>query len=354
MAATVPKIILGIETSCDDTSAAVVREGREVLASVVASQIQSHRPHGGVVPEIASRTHIELLPGVIRQALQEAGLAWSQIDAVAATRGPGLASSLLVGWSAAKGITRRRHLPLCAVNHVEAHIHSVFLDPAAPAPAEVFPLVALVVSGGHTSLFELTAMGKYRLLGRTIDDAAGEALDKGAKLLGLPYPGGPVIDRLSQQVELPVEPVFPTGRVTERSASLGHLQPELCFSFSGLKTSLRQHLLLCENPPAGDEVARIAAAYQEAVVRALVARCQRALTSGAGTLAVGGGVSLNTRLRACLGELCAANATRLLLAPPRYCGDNAAMVAGAAGLGLGIWNEAAFALDVTPTWPVGA
>ncbi len=305
------------------------------------------------MPEIASRAHIELLPGVIGQALQEAGIGWNQIDAVAATRGPGLSCSLLVGWSAAKGIARHQHLPLCAVNHVEGHIYSVFLNPAAPDPQDVFPLVALVVSGGHTSLFELPAAGEYRLLGRTIDDAAGEALDKGAKLLGLPYPGGPVIDRLSQQVALPAAPVFPTGRVTERSAGIGRLQPELCFSFSGLKTSLRQHLLLREEPPGGDEVAQIAAAYQEAVVKALVARCERALATGVRTLAVGGGVSLNTRLRACLVELCAANGAQLLLAPPRYCGDNAAMIAGVAGMGLGIWNEAAFALDVTPTWPVG-
>jgi N6-L-threonylcarbamoyladenine synthase len=343
--------VLGIETSCDETAAAVVRGGRDVLSNVVFSQIDHHRPHGGVVPEIASRCHVEALPGIVEQAVREAGVAWTDIDAVAATRGPGLASALLVGWSAAKGLARRLDCPLCAVNHIEAHVHSVFLDPAAPDPHDALPLVALVVSGGHTSLFRSDAYGSYALLGRTIDDAAGEALDKAAKLLGLGYPGGPEIDRLSHGVPLSERALFPAGRVRPTSAVLGSLDPELCFSFSGLKTSLRQRLLT--TPASGmQEVAQLAAEYQEAVVEALVSRCGKALAAGVRSLAVGGGVSLNSRLRTRLRTLCEERGVRLLLALPQHCGDNAAMVAGLAGMRRGIWGAPAFALDVTPTWPM--
>lgn len=190
-------IVLGIETSCDETSAAVVRDGRDVLASIVHTQ-QQHKPYGGVVPEIASRCHIELLPGIVNEAVAASGVPWSAIEAVAATRGPGLASSLLVGWSMAKGLARRLDVPLIAINHTEAHIHSVFLDPAAPDPHEAVPMLALAVSGGHTSLFRIPRYGEIALVGRTVDDAAGEALDKAAKLLGLGYPGGPIIDKLSR------------------------------------------------------------------------------------------------------------------------------------------------------------
>lgn len=341
--------VLGIETSCDETAAAVVRGGREVLSNVVFSQIDHHRPHGGVVPEIASRCHIEALPGVVEEALQEANVEWGAIDAVAATRGPGLASALLVGWSAAKGLARRLGRPLCAVNHLEAHLHSVFLDPAAPDPHEALPFVALIVSGGHTSLVRSDAYGHYTMLGRTIDDAAGEALDKAAKLLGLGYPGGPEIDRMAHGIPLSEQPQFPAGRVRPTSAVLGSLRPELCFSFSGLKTSLRQRLLTSPTPDAA-EVERLAAEYQEAVVEALVCRCDRALADGAQSLVVGGGVSMNSRLRERLRGLCSTLGVRLLLAQPRHCGDNAAMVAGLAGMRRGVWGDDAFAMDVAPSW----
>lgn len=345
-------LVLGIETSCDETAVAVVRGGRDVLSSVVHSQIEHHRPHGGVVPEIASRCHVETLPALLEQAIREAGIGWHDIDLVAATRGPGLASSLLVGWSAAKGLARQLGKPLCAVNHVVAHIHSVFLDPAAPDPREAVPRIALVVSGGHTSLFSVPSFDHFIPIGRTIDDAAGEALDKAAKLLGLGYPGGPVIDRLAHGRE-PATVAFPEGRVKPSSAPLGSLRPDLCFSFSGLKTSLQRRLQTA--PPAGEAgTADLAAEYQEAVVDALVTRCALALEDGARFLAVGGGVSLNTRLREKLRSLCAARAVRLLLALPGHCGDNAAMVAGAAGLGLGITGEEAFRLDVAPSWAPAA
>ena len=340
-------IILGIETSCDETSAAVVRDGREVLASIVHTQ-QQHKPYGGVVPEIASRCHIELLPGIVEEAVGASGVPWSAIEAVAATRGPGLASSLLVGWSMAKGLARRLDVPLIAINHTEAHIHSVFLDPAAPDPHEAVPMLALAVSGGHTSLFRIPRYGEIALVGRTVDDAAGEALDKAAKLLGLGYPGGPIIDKLSRgRVADPR--AFPEGRVRE-GVETGGLRSDLCLSFSGLKTALL-HRVTAQPPADDDAVAQLAADYQEAVVQALVKRCDKAL-GDAKYLAVGGGVSLNSRLRVCLAELCARRGVRLLLALPKHCGDNAAMIAALAAMGRGITSPESFALDIAPSWAV--
>ena len=340
-------IILGIETSCDETSAAVVRDGRDVLASIVHTQ-QQHKPYGGVVPEIASRCHIELLPGIVDEAAAAAGVPWSAIEAVAATRGPGLASSLLVGWSMAKGLARRLDVPLIAINHTEAHIHSVFLDPAAPDPHEAVPMLALAVSGGHTSLFRIPRYGEIALVGRTVDDAAGEALDKAAKLLGLGYPGGPIIDKLSRgRVADPR--AFPEGRVRE-GVETGGLRSDLCLSFSGLKTALL-HRVTAQPPADDDAVAQLAADYQEAVVQALVKRCDKAL-GDAKYLAVGGGVSLNSRLRVCLAELCARRGVRLLLALPKHCGDNAAMIAALAAMGRGITSPESFALDIAPSWAV--
>lgn len=340
-------IVLGIETSCDETSAAVVRDGREVLASIVHTQ-QQHKPYGGVVPEIASRCHIELLPGIVDEAVAASGVPWSAIEAVAATRGPGLASSLLVGWSMAKGLARRLDVPLIAINHTEAHIHSVFLDPAAPDPHEAVPMLALAVSGGHTSLFRIPRYGEIALVGRTVDDAAGEALDKAAKLLGLGYPGGPIIDKLSRgRVADPR--AFPEGRVRE-GVETGGLRSDLCLSFSGLKTALL-HRVTAQPPADDDAVAQLAADYQEAVVQALVKRCDKAL-GDAKYLAVGGGVSLNSRLRVCLAELCARRGVRLLLALPKHCGDNAAMIAALAAMGRGITSPESFALDIAPSWAV--
>lgn len=342
--------VLGIETSCDETSAAVVRDGREVLSCVVHTQPE-HRKWGGVVPELASRCHAERLPGIVRAAVEESGVGWKGLDLVAATRGPGLASSLLVGWSMAKGIALRTGLPLRAVNHIEAHLHSVFLDPAAPDPAECFPMAGLAVSGGHTNLFRLDAPGRIELVGRTVDDAAGEALDKAAKLLGLGYPGGPVIDRISRGL-VPREGLFPEGRVRE-GAITGGLDPELCTSFSGLKTSLL-HRISAEPPRSAAETAQLACDYQAAVVGAVVRRCERALDGGARCLAVGGGVSLNSLLRSELAKMCGRRGVRLLLALPKHCGDNAAMIAGLAGAGRGVPSPLAFDLDVDPSWSVSA
>ena len=339
--------VLGIETSCDETSAAVVRDGREVLSCVVHTQPE-HREWGGVVPELASRCHVEKLPGIVRAAVEESGVGWGGLDAVAATRGPGLASSLLVGWSAAKGIALRTGLPLVAVNHIEAHLHSVFLDPAAPDPSESYPMAGLAVSGGHTNLFRLEAPGRIELVGRTVDDAAGEALDKAAKLLGLGYPGGPVIDRVSRGLR-PREGTFPEGRVRD-AARTGGLDPALCTSFSGLKTALL-HRVCAEPPRTEAEVAQLACDYQAAVVGAVVRRCELAC-EGMRCLAVGGGVSLNSLLRSELAAMCARRGVRLLLALPKHCGDNAAMIAGLAGTGRGVRSPGSFDLDPDPSWQV--
>jgi len=355
-------LILGIETSCDETSAAVVRDGREVLSCVTRTQTE-HAKHGGVVPEIASRCHTELLPGIVRDAVEQSGVGWENVDAVAATRGPGLASSLLVGWNMARGIAMRLDKPLVAINHTEAHIHSVFLNPDAPDPLEAVPMLALVVSGGHTSFFMIPEYGDIRLVGRTVDDAAGEALDKAAKMLGLGYPGGPIIDKMSRG-SVPNKRVFPEGRVRPQ-AETGGLDNELCVSFSGLKTALLHYLekggdvspkcpAVSGKPPHPDNTAQTACDYQEAVVDALTKRCERVIRQNPGVkyLACGGGVSLNSRLRARLAELCESSNLRLLLALPKHCGDNAAMIAGLARMGRGIRPPESNNLDVLPNWAI--
>ena len=383
--------ILGIETSCDETAAAVVRDGRVVLSSVVYSQVPLHQPYGGVVPEIASRSHVEKLPGVIAQAMEAAGFGiqssgsnsqrsasdgenlppptshlppeprtlnpainWSGLDAIAVTYGPGLASSLIVGLAAAKGLALRLNIPLIGINHIEAHIHSVFLTPGAPAPEETYPLLALVVSGGHSLLVDTPRPGAYRIIGQTLDDAAGEAFDKAAQLLGLSYPGGPAIDRAARLATSHRELEFPQGRVrVGHHLVSGDLRAELCVSFSGLKTALMYHLR--QHPVSGpEEVNAIAASYQEAIVSALADRCDRALTAGNyRCLAVGGGVSLNARLRVRLQEVAESRHVRLLLAEPKYCGDNAAMIAGLAGAGCGVHGPEAMAIDATPSLILG-
>jgi len=344
--------VLGIETSCDETAAAVVAGGRVVRSSVVFSQVALHRPHGGVVPEIASRQHVENLPRVIDEAMVQSGLKWSDLQAVAVTYGPGLASSLLVGLSAAKALALRLNIPLIGINHLEAHLYSVFLASDAPCYATVCPLVALIVSGGHTCLVRVEAPGSYQLLGQTIDDAAGEAFDKGAKLLGLEYPGGPVIDRVSALGDAR-HIAFPRTRVGA-SIFTGGLPPALCFSFSGLKTSLLYYLR--DHPEAAHEPALpdVAAGYQEAIVDVLVRGAQRALQrERVQTLVFAGGVSLNRRLRTRLVEMAAGLQVNVLLPSSSYCVDNAAMVAGLAGIGQGITGEAAWSLDACPNLEIG-
>jgi len=356
-------IVLGIESSCDETAAAVVENGRHVLSSVIYSQVELHQPYGGVVPEIASRSHVEKIPGVISSAMIQAfgdgseelvdPSWWSQLDAIAVTYGPGLASSLIVGLSAAKGLALRTGVPLIGINHIEAHIHSVFLSPGAPQPEDIFPYLALVVSGGHSCFIEVTAPCTCSIIGQTLDDAAGEAFDKAAKLLGLGYPGGPVIDKIARSAGCQSTIDFPKGCPRAGNPILGGLNADLCVSFSGLKTSLMYYVR--KNPPGDDgEVAAIVSSYQEAIVDALAQRCSIALRRGGyKALAVGGGVSLNSRLRERLTCVSQKAGVPILLAEPRFCGDNAAMIAGLACTGAGVTGPAAMELDVVPSLAAG-
>ena len=330
--------ILAIETSCDETSVAILETPNRLRANLVFTQIAKHRPYGGVVPEIASRCHVEELPGMLQQAIRESGLNWRDLDAIAVTHGPGLASALLIGISAAQALALRLDVPLLGVNHLEGHLCSLFLGETAPCFADALPFITLIVSGGHTQLIRVEAPGRYRLLGQTLDDAAGEALDKGAKLLGLGYPGGPLIERAAQEGD-PRRIKFPRGQPTERAAGL---DPELCFSYSGLKTALLYHLKAHPAAAQPPELAHTAASYQEAVFDALVERSARALErDDVKFFGCCGGVSINKRLRAKLTEMTGRIGAQLLLAPPQFCTDNAAMIAIAAAWQLPLAPDAA-------------
>lgn len=345
--------ILGIETSCDETAAAVVRDGREVLSNVVHTQVALHGPYGGVVPEIASRSHVAVLPDAIEQAVSTSGLAWNDIDAVAATYGPGLSSSLLVGLTAGKSLALRLGKPFIGINHTEGHIYGTFLGPGAPRIEATCPFIALVVSGGHTCLARVEALGRYVMLGQTIDDAAGEAFDKGANLLRLGFPGGPAIEKASLGGRTD-HVSFPRGRQKKADKlPLEGLDPDLCFSFSGLKTSLLHYVRNHPEPRDPSDTASIAASYQEAIVDALVERCALAIR-GERFLTAGGGVSLNKRLREKLAELARSRGVTFLPAEPRYCADNAAMIAGLAGAGMGVRGPGAMALDISPSLGLGS
>ena len=307
--------ILGIETSCDETAAAVVVRAREVRSSVVASQIDQHARYGGVVPEIASRAHVEVLTPVIAQALVESGFADDEIDAVAATSGPGLVGSLLVGVSAAKALALVWDVPFVAVNHLEGHLYAAFLE----EPDLDLPLVVLLVSGGHTMLVHMEDHGRYRLLGSTIDDAAGEAFDKVARFLGLGYPGGPLIDQLAKQGD-PQAIAFPRGLI-DRDDERRH-----DFSFSGLKTAVVNHVRRHPDVTTAD----VAASFQEAVVDVLVTKARRAAQEvGAKGLCLGGGVAANSALRERFVEACAEDGIRAFVPSRAMCTDNAAMIAAA-------------------------
>jgi N6-L-threonylcarbamoyladenine synthase len=311
--------ILAIETSCDETAAAIVEDGRHILSSVVSSQVDLHAAFGGVVPEVASRAHVELLTPVVAQALLEAGAEGPQLDAVAATIGPGLIGSLLVGVSAAKAYSLAWQLPFVGVNHMEAHLHAAFLED----PELLLPTVVLLVSGGHTMLIAMERAGdsaqfpfRYRLLGETIDDAAGEAFDKVARFLGLGYPGGPAIDRIARHGR-PEAIAFPRGLSDEG----------FDFSFSGVKTSVinyvRKH---------GDAVvADVAASFQDAVVDVLVTKTRLAARQlGAKALCIGGGVAANSRLRERIVEAGRADGLETFLPSRAMCTDNAAMIGATA------------------------
>ncbi|MBR3221270.1 MAG: tRNA (adenosine(37)-N6)-threonylcarbamoyltransferase complex transferase subunit TsaD [Kiritimatiellae bacterium] len=357
--------VLGIETSCDETAAAVVKDGREVLSSVVYTQIPLHQPYGGVVPEIASRAHIEKIGAVVGETMRHFHeFGGGKLDAVAVTYGPGLSPALIVGLNAAKGIAKGLGVPLIGINHIEAHLHTPFLvDPDdasasdVPAPAECMPALGLAISGGHTAWIDMPAYGRYTVLGQTLDDAAGEAFDKAAKLLGLGYPGGPVVDRIAKEyLSAPKKDMiaFPKGRPREGVSALAGLPAELCVSFSGLKTALLRYVQREGEALASEgEIPRVVASYQEAIVQAVADRTRTALRrSRRNSLIVGGGVSLNSRLRKVLSDLAHEADVRLLLAKPRYCGDNGAMIAGLAFFRRN-HEEDAMRLDVNPCLEVG-
>ena len=300
-------MILGVETSCDETAAAVVSHGGKVLASIVSSQADLHARFGGVVPEVASRRHLELVAPAIRAALESAEVSLDEIDRVAVTRGPGLVGALLVGISAAKAIAWGRELPLVPVDHLEGHVASLYLEPDPVEP----PFTCLLASGGHTLLLAVPERGRSERLGTTLDDAAGEAFDKGARLLGLGYPGGAAIDRLAREGDSEAFD-FPIARV-----------PGLDFSFSGLKTALLYAVRDLGEAETERRKADLAASYQRAIVRALVRRLEEAASvSGFGRVAVVGGVAANSELRAALPDAA--------FAPLELCTDNAAMIASCA------------------------
>jgi N6-L-threonylcarbamoyladenine synthase len=337
-------IVLGIETSCDETAAAVVDDGGNVLADVVLSQIDEHRPFGGIVPEIAARAHLDCLDDVIRRALAEAGLDFEALDGIAATAGPGLIGGLIVGVMAAKGIAAARDLPFIAVNHLEGHALTARLTDRA-----AFPYLVLLVSGGHCQLLAVEAVGRYRRLGTTLDDAVGEAFDKVAKMLGLGYPGGPAVERMAglagpARFDLPRPMMGRTG----------------CdFSFSGLKTAVRHAIEgLPAGPLADDDVAGLCASFQEAVGDVLADRCARAVAAfragwpGGDTLVVAGGVAANREVRRRLEELCRRLEMKFIAPPQRLCTDNAAMIAwvGLERLAKGDVDGLDFA--PRPRWPL--
>jgi len=331
--------ILGIETSCDETAAAVVEDGRRALSDVVATQIEIHRRWGGVVPELASRNHVVQIMPVVDEALTRAGVSPQDLDAVAVTSGPGLVGALLVGVQAAKALAASWQKPLVPVNHLEGHLVAAFLAETPPS----FPYLGMVVSGGHTSLYAARAFGDYQPLGQTRDDAAGEAFDKGAKLLGLPYPGGVAIDRLAKD----------GNRDAIRFPKAIVKGSDLDFSFSGLKTALLLHVKK-HGVPEGQALADLCASYQEAIVRALVEKAFRAARRlQFDRLVLSGGVAANSRLRAAA----TAKATEyegmsVFIPPVKLCTDNAAMIAVAGTWAIRGGARGTLDLSVDPGLPL--
>lgn len=329
-------LVLAIETSCDETAAAVVRDGREILSSVVSSQIAVHAEYGGVVPEIASRKHLEMISPVISQALREAGVELPVIEGIAVTRGPGLSGALLVGLSTAKAMAFACGIPFVGVHHIEGHLFAGFLEqPVA------FPFLALVVSGGHTHLYHVEGFGRYTTLGRTVDDAAGEAFDKSAKIMGLEYPGGAKIDAMAQSGD---------GKAVRLPRPLIH-DHTLNFSFSGLKTAMLQHIT--QNPVTipGQAANDLCASFQQAVCDVLVAKTGAAIEkTAAQRLVVAGGVACNSGLRAAMTALAKGRGVDVYIPQPALCGDNAAMLAVPGNFYLTEGHVSPPSLDVTATW----
>ncbi len=331
-------LLLCIETSCDETAAAVVRDGRQMLSNVVASQVDVHSRYGGVVPELASRKHVEAVSVVIDEALLRAGVGLDRIEGVVVTRGPGLIGALLVGLSTAKAIAFARGIPLVGVNHMEGHILAPLLEREV-----AFPFLALAVSGGHTHLYRVDGIGRYQTLGRTLDDAAGEAFDKVAKLLGLGYPGGPLVDRLAAEGNPQAIP-FPRP--------LLH-QDNLDFSFSGIKTAVLNQVRRLGEPIEGEVLRNLAASFQAAVVEVLVEKTFRAAArQGLERIVVAGGVACNRGLRAAMQSRGAAHGVEVCFPSPPLCADNAAMLAVAGDAYLSRGLAAPLDLNAVASWPL--
>lgn len=350
-------LILAIESSCDETGIALVEGGRRIHANVVASQVAQHAATGGIVPEVAARAHLRWIVPALDAAWADAGVGWADVDAVAVTYGPGLTGSLLVGINFAKALSHVRHKPLVGVNHLEGHVYAGWLlDPGeAERPAPAFPIVALVVSGGHTFLVEMRDSLTYRLLGQTLDDAAGEAFDKVGRLLGLDYPGGPAIQRAAADA-VRRDIVFPRA----------WLGDTFDFSFSGLKTAARRIVMqarLDEGLPADDPAATLSEAttaelaygFQESVVDVLTTKTIRAAVSlGARTIVVGGGVAANTVLRARIEGEAAARGIDVVVPRPGLCTDNGAMIGAAGARRFAAGERAGLDLDARPSLPLAA
>ena len=339
--------ILGIETSCDETAVAVVEDGRNICSNVVATQAEIHAGFGGIVPEVASRQHLLTILPVARKALAEAQVELAELDGIAVTHGPGLAGSLLVGVNAAKGLALVSELPLIGLNHLEGHVYAAWLDGEDPEQEPGFPLMCLIASGGHTDLVVMEGHGRYTLVGRTRDDAAGEAFDKGARVLGLGFPGGPEIQRVSAAGK-GAEPRFPRPRVKD----------SLDFSFSGLKTAVLRRAEKKGWYPPGDgvdrdpaEVARVAAAFQEALVDHMVVRTVEAASRyKVKGILLGGGVAANSLLRQELGEQ---SPVPVVVPRPELCTDNGAMVGAAGWFHLRHGPRYQWDLDVAPSLRLG-
>ncbi len=339
--------ILGIETSCDETAVAVVEDGRRLLSNVISSQVAIHRPYGGVVPELASRQHVLTIGAIVDQALEDAGVDWEEVDAVSVTRGPGLAGALVVGVNAAKALALTLELPLVGVNHLEGHVYAAWLEEEPPDREFGFPLLCLIASGGHTDLVLMSGHGDYRLLGRTRDDAAGEAFDKAARVLGLGFPGGPEIQRISE------------GASGAERLPRAWIRGTHDFSFSGLKTALLHRAQAAgiyppgefEGDEAEDLVRELAAAFQDSAVEVLTTKTLKAASDyGARGVILGGGVTANALLR----ERIRARAELPVMIPaPILCTDNGAMVAACAYYQLSRGTERYFSMEVDPSLGLG-